>query len=77
MALLQVSQHLLNDPQSVKAIYHTFESVEEVQSANNNLYKTFRVTGQGVPLDDKYIVVGFSHGLDGKTKIDGWSHATK
>jgi hypothetical protein len=73
MALLQVSQHLLNDPQSIKAIYHTFDSVEEVNSPIESLYKTFRVTGQGVPLDDKQIIVGFEHGLDGNTKITGWS----
>lgn len=77
MALLQVSQHLLNDPQTIKAIYNTFDTVEEVPATIDNLYKTFRITGQGVPLDDRYVVVGFSHGLDGKTKIDGWSHANQ
>lgn len=77
MALLQISQHLLNDPQTIKAVYNTFETVEEASMATDSLHnvKTFRITGQGVPLDDKFIIVGFSHGLDGKTKIDGWSHA--
>ena len=74
MALLQISQHLLNDPQTIKALYNTFDTVEDVTSQINNPYKTFRITGQGVPMDDRYVVVGFSHGLDGKTKIDGWSH---
>jgi hypothetical protein len=73
MALLQISQHLLNDPKTIKAIYNTFETVEEVPVTIDRLYKTFRVTGQGVPLDDKHIVVGFEHGLDGNTKISGWS----
>jgi hypothetical protein len=79
MALLQLSQHLLNDPQTVKAIYNTFETVEEASLSTDNLQnvKTFRVTGQGVPLDDRHILVGFSHGLDGITKIDGWSHANQ
>lgn len=78
MALLQIPQHLINDPLTVKAIYNTFDTVVPVQSPTDELYgtKTFRVTGQGVSLDDKQIVVGFNHGLDGQTKINGWSYVT-
>ena len=79
MALLQISQHLLNDPQTIKAIYNTFDTVEDATMVTDGLHhvRTFRVTGQGVSLDDRQIVVGFSHGLDGQTKIDGWSYANQ
>lgn len=76
MALLQISYHLLNDPKSIKALYNTFESVEEVASPPGSAFKTFRITGQGVPPSDRYVVVGFEHGLDGNTKISGWDFAT-
>lgn len=77
MALLQVPLNLLNDPKSMKAIYSTFEDVHEVDATVvNSLYKTFSVYGQGVPDDDRYIVVGFAHGMDGQTKISGWDFAT-
>ncbi len=77
MALLQLATHLLNDPKTVKAIYNTFETVEEVPSTIGSLYKTFKITGQGVPADDRYVVIGFEHGLDGNTKISGWSFANQ
>ena len=76
MALLQIPQHSLNDPRTIKAIYDTFDTVEHVplNTDEQQRRRTFRVTGQGVSLQDKLITVGFSHGLDGKTKIDGWSY---
>ena len=75
MALVRISTQLIfHDPKTLQTLYETFTDVEEVPEFIEQPYKTFRLQGQGVPTDDTYIDIGFIHGLDGKTKIQGWSY---
>lgn len=76
MALLKVSNHICNDPKSIKAIFNTFDSVEALGEDASKMYMVYRVQGQGAPREDKTISVTFSTTIDGKhTRIDEWQMA--
>lgn len=74
MALVRISSQLIvQDPKTLITLYETFNDVEEVHEFIEQPYKTFRLQGQGVPTDDTYIDLVFAHGMEGKTKVQGWS----
>lgn len=75
MALVKVTKTIVSDPDSIKAIYNLFESVEELNNDPNSLYKIFRLKGQGLPNSDKYVKLEFLRTLDGETKIRSWEYA--
>jgi hypothetical protein len=77
MALLKLSSQLCADPDNLKALYNSFKTVEHVPDEIESLYKVFRVTGQGVPDQDKFIKVEFVRSLNGVNKISSWELANQ
>lgn len=75
MALVKVTNNIVSDPESVKALYTTFSKVEELNAEPGSLYKIFRIKGQGIPDSDKYVKLEFVRTLDGETKVRSWDYA--
>lgn len=75
MALVLISKELITDPETIIALHKAFELVEELPEMGQQpgtLYKTFRVKGNGVPNDDKYIDLSFGIQLGGKPRVTSW-----
>lgn len=83
MALTQVIKEIANDPDGLKALNKAFHYVEEIpfkgsaELMNAQMFKTFRVKGQGVPDSDTYIRLRFERTLKGETKLTSWDYADK
>lgn len=81
MALTQIIKEIANDPDGLKALGRAFHLVQEVpfqgppEVAKAQLYKTFRIKGQGVPDSDKYVRVLFERTLKGQARVASWTPA--
>lgn len=81
MALTLVTKELANDPDALRALHQTFSHVEEIpyrgpqDAAQAQLYKTFRLKGQGLPDSDRYVTLLFERTLKGKARVASWKFA--
>lgn len=74
MAVVKISTNLLaNSPETVQALHEAFHTVEQLDTPIGDPFTTFKVQGQGVPVDDTPIMIGFTYSSsEHKTKVEGW-----
>lgn len=76
MALVRVTNQIVHDPETFKALIAAFPwKCEEIPPTGPSepLYKIFRVEGPGIPKGDEWIEVRFERSrLSGTPKVQGW-----